>query len=91
MTHDTLPEYGGWRNYPTWAVRLWLANEEGPYNRARLIASSGIAANRDMGMQDFVEELLLGDEAPATLGTDLLTWALAYVDWPAVSESFRDE
>ena len=24
--------YNGWKNYPTWAVNLWLSNDEGLYN-----------------------------------------------------------
>lgn len=28
MTDET---YNGWKNYPTWAVNLWLANERGLY------------------------------------------------------------
>ena len=30
--------YNGWKNYPTWAVNLWLSNDEGLYNEARRIA-----------------------------------------------------
>src|SRR5215471_5290881 len=26
--------YQGWANYPTWAVNLWLANDEGLYREA---------------------------------------------------------
>jgi hypothetical protein len=26
--------YNGWKNYPTWAVNLWLSNDEGLYNWA---------------------------------------------------------
>src|SRR5690349_206052 len=26
------PTYEGWSNYETWAVNLWLANDEGLYN-----------------------------------------------------------
>jgi hypothetical protein len=31
--------YNGWKNYPTWAVNLWLANDEGLYHEARERAS----------------------------------------------------
>ncbi len=26
--------YNGWKNYPTWAVNLWLSNDEGLYREA---------------------------------------------------------
>ena len=30
--------YNGWENYETWAVNLWLTNEEGIYNYCRGLA-----------------------------------------------------
>jgi hypothetical protein len=30
--------YQGWANYPTWAVNLWLSNEESLYREATRIA-----------------------------------------------------
>jgi hypothetical protein len=30
--------YNGWKNYETWAVSLWIDNEEGSYNHARFMA-----------------------------------------------------
>ncbi len=35
--------YNGWANYPTWAVNLWLTNDEGLYNEARERACQAIA------------------------------------------------
>jgi len=32
-------EYNGWPNYETWAVHLWLTNEEGSYNYWRELAA----------------------------------------------------
>lgn len=28
-------KYNGWTNYPTWAVNLWMANDEGLYDLVR--------------------------------------------------------
>ena len=28
--------YNGWTNYETWAVKLWMDNEEGSYERLGL-------------------------------------------------------
>lgn len=41
MTADET-EYSGWKNYPTWAVNLWLANDEPLYRQAREYAAEAI-------------------------------------------------
>src|SRR5437870_5436518 len=32
------PTYNGWSNYETWAVALWIDNDQGTYNEARRMA-----------------------------------------------------
>lgn len=34
--------YNGWTNYPTWAVNLWLSNDEGLYNATRELVAAPI-------------------------------------------------
>jgi hypothetical protein len=35
--------YNGWKNYPTWAVNLWLSNDEGLYNATTELVAATIA------------------------------------------------
>ena len=43
---DQVPEaphrYNGWKNYETWAVNLWLTNEEGQYKYCRGLARRAV-------------------------------------------------
>jgi hypothetical protein len=68
----------GWRNYATWAVHLWLTNDEATHSAAVWEARRGVRA-----LREFVEGLVL-DESPANLASDLLGWALDEVDWESV-------
>ena len=42
-------EYNGWTNYATWAVKLWIDNEEGSYHAVRETAREvwEVAADND--------------------------------------------
>ena len=78
-------------NYFSWNVALWLSNDGGIYRHALDIvqhARRGIDA--DDGLKAFVEEMnpIAGD---ASMFTDILGYALAFVNWRAVSESLADE
>lgn len=39
--HNEL-SYNGWSNYETWAVNLWLSNDEGLYNATQEIVQHGL-------------------------------------------------
>ena len=40
---DSDTRYNGWTNYPTWAVNMWLSNDEGLYNMVRERATELLA------------------------------------------------
>ena len=80
------------QSVPTWLVHLWLSNDEGSYEYARGIANAPGGRYRAVeDMREAVESIVLGDEPPASLATDLLTQTLGEVDWREVAAAFRDE
>jgi hypothetical protein len=95
MNDENKPgNYNGWTNYETWAVKLWLDNEEPSYRywtgRARELHGSYAAAD------ELADEL--GDEvteaAPdlgPSLYSDLLGAALSKVRWYEIAESYLEE
>lgn len=95
----SLPEYNGWRNYPTWNVALWLQNDEPSYRywtaRAQAIYDDtqvdSEQKRRDKATVALANEIKaeIEENTPETgIQADLLGWALGYVDWNAVAEKF---
>ena len=81
--------YEGYTNYETWAVNLWLNNEEGTHRYWR--EEAGRVRDRGKLAQRLKDEL--NEEAPdlgSTLWADLLNAALSDVDWYEVAESFLE-
>jgi hypothetical protein len=97
--------YNGWKNYETWAVALWLDNEESSYNKAHRMAR---AAWRDAeaddhftrderamlalsdGIKEWVEESNPCADR-ADLWADLMNAALSEVDWREVAEHYLSD
>ena len=77
--------YEGWSNYETWAVKLWMDNEEGTYRYWRREARNATSADR---LADQLKDEHT-DAAPEVEGVfgDLLTAALSEVDWLEIAES----
>src|SRR5438445_11213964 len=96
MSEDTTT-YNGWANYETWAVRLWMDNDEGTYNywreRTREIHEAThprhILSQREAAQIDIADELKREHEenAPEVSGVfgDLLSAALSEVDWHEIA------
>ena len=95
--------YNGWKNYTTWCVNLWLANEEGLYGGAiaRAEAVMGeehptspywtVEESHRYGVADSLKTWVTLDLAPdlgASFAADLLSYALDQVDWNEIADSW---
>ena len=90
--------YQGYANYESWAISLWLNNEEGSYGFWTEQATD-LLEQHD-GDQDEAKDALadqlkesIQDNTPDVQGLyrDLLTTALERVDWYEVAETFMEE
>jgi hypothetical protein len=89
----------GYKNYETWAVSLWLANEEPSHvrwtERAIEINEEGATKRERVRqlaeeMKDEHEETAEGIVPAATVWADLMSAALSEVDWDEVAEEYID-
>ena len=95
--------YQGWRNRETWAVALWLGNDQGLYEMAREAMSdfmeAGYSQERAERAKDFVTSLLdpdayefeFGSEQPPEIrriAADV--GSLWRVDWEEVAEHLAE-
>ena len=87
-------KYNGWANYETWAVKLWLDNEEPSYRHwteqaKRWHGEDDAASSLAEQLKEEVREAAPLEES--SLYTDLLNAALAEVDWSEIAHSYLDE
>jgi hypothetical protein len=92
--------YNGWKNYPTWAVNLWLSNDEGLYNTTRdLVSSARYGAKHSEPSErvltaDTLKAWVRDDLAPdlgASFAADLLGYALDCVDWFEIADAWLED
>ena len=81
----------GFANYETWAVNLWLDNDEGLYNEVRerigdLDLTSRVDGTEELSgwLKDWVSEM---QPEVNGLWADLLGAALGEVDWDEIADS----
>ena len=86
--------YEGWSNYPTWAVNLWLANDEGLYG---MVSEYIEDEDPSVGeLADYIEAMFepeeygLMPELPNGPASDILGWGLQIVDWREVAKSWLE-
>ena len=91
MMTDT--KYQGWTNYETWAVKLWMDNDEGSYTywKERTEEIADDAEERDeaeMALADALKEVH-EELLPTVQGfaADLLQGAFSSVDWIDIADS----
>jgi hypothetical protein len=86
--------YNGWVNYPTWAVHLWISNEEVLWDTALALAEDERAywSSFPWHGPDSLREWVQNELVPEVDGMagDILTWGLAQVDWLEVYDAIVD-
>ena len=95
-TEHLTDQYQGWRNYETWAVNLWLTNDQTNYMRLREILE--FWADNPQGNAMAAEQILAWVEETNPLSddcsmfSDILAHVLAFeVDYPEIVKANREE
>jgi len=96
--------YNGWTNYETWAVKLWIDNEEPSYSYWREQAEnwqrvpehyahdqSPRPPMHSLGAQLKDEFFNMAPDLGTTVWADLLTAALAEVNWDEIAKSMLED
>ncbi len=82
--------YQGWTNYETWAVSLWINQDEAMYRYLRLIAKlPQLGIDKDKALREWVEGM-----NPLTDGSmfgDLLGGAIEKVNWTEIMNAAMEE
>jgi len=86
--------YNGWKNYPTWAVHLWLDNDQGSQDWW-LGESIDALENAEHpryeiadALKNHVREECESDDA--SMASDLLGYALDCVDWYEIADAYLE-
>jgi hypothetical protein len=82
--------YNGWTNYETWAVKLWMDNDQGSQEYWAERAKEMDVYDLEQALKDEHEEFMPENIRPSVYG-DLLQAALDSVNWREVAESIKDE
>ena len=95
---NTPETYNGWKNYPTWAVNLWLSNDQGLYEVIRenieTIRATGDPETRRVDTADYIKETTIEMVLPdlgGSLTADLLGYSVAMVDWFEIADAWLSE
>ena len=84
--------YNGWTNYETWAVALWIDNEQGTYLYARELLEDKALDTGDAA--EALKGWIVNEMAPdlgASMFADLLGAALSSVNWQEIAKHMKSE
>lgn len=82
--------YNGWSNYETWAVKLWLDNDQGTQELMQDMARHERTAYK---LADALKDMI-EDNTPdlgASMYADLLNAALSEVDYREIAENILED
>jgi hypothetical protein len=81
-------EYQGWSNYSTWAVALWISNDQGLYDMVQEAAAESEDA---YALGQYIESMF-DEMAPELDGVyaDLMRGAVSEVNWQEVAQDFLE-
>lgn len=83
-------KYQGWTNYSTWAIHLWLTNEEPSYRYWRMAGKEAESTN-DLAIRLKTEVEEQQPDLGATFWADLLTFAVQETNWYEIAKAFREK
>lgn len=86
--------YNGWSNYPTWAVNLWLSNDEGLYRETLDLVERNAGTRQLTEVSDALKSWVRDELAPdlgASFSADLLGWAFDQVDWREIASAWIED
>ncbi len=82
--------YNGWTNYETWAVNLWLENDQGTRESIQEIATTADSIYDLQGaIRDEVEEN--GPDLGASMYADLLNAAFSEINYYEIAEHLWED
>lgn len=101
MNQEKTSTFNGWSSRATWAVNLWITNDQDSYfrwrNRVNALLRESPTQNRIHSvLARLAEEIrdVTEDECAIKKGglaADLMNGALAEVDWHEIAQTFLDE
>lgn len=96
MSRKTGMEYQGWANYATWAMARWIDNDRDLHDRRRALLAEVNANGGRLTSHRFADALeeWMGGSMPdlgPSVWSDILTHALAHVDWRELAMAWMDE
>jgi len=93
-----MAKYNGWTNFETWAVALWIGNDEASYKYWRACAEASVRDSIDFEQAQIMLSQMLHDEIEdsmpdlgATLWADLLGSAVCEVNWHEIAGDMLED